>query len=210
MTHGLFPFFGFVSAVALTMCHLFWSVQELQNRSAPLGVLRPKPRWGRAWSPIWFFYFLEFLLQVVLHMYHCFSMGAPRRLKQLLSFKRVSDILRHLLQGTVVPSDGLQDITTYTSTVECIPTVVARVIAILPRCSKSDQTFQNFPGIPVFSHEKWSRTGARQSFCQLFFPCNAWQTSSNELTKDASTFKQQNHSQPQMLRTFRNCEKARN
>jgi hypothetical protein len=24
-------------------------------RSAPLGVLRPKPRWGRAWSPIWFF-----------------------------------------------------------------------------------------------------------------------------------------------------------
>jgi hypothetical protein len=25
-------------------------------RSAPLGVLRPKPPWGRAWSPIWFFY----------------------------------------------------------------------------------------------------------------------------------------------------------
>jgi hypothetical protein len=25
-------------------------------RSAPLGVLRPKPRWGRAWFPIWFFF----------------------------------------------------------------------------------------------------------------------------------------------------------
>jgi hypothetical protein len=24
-------------------------------RSAPLGVLRLKPRWGRSWSPIWFF-----------------------------------------------------------------------------------------------------------------------------------------------------------
>jgi hypothetical protein len=24
----------------------------------PLGVLRPKPRWGRAWSPIWFSFLL--------------------------------------------------------------------------------------------------------------------------------------------------------
>jgi hypothetical protein len=110
-------------------------------------------------------------------------MGAPRELEQLHSFKRVSEILRHLWQGTVVPLDGLQDITTYTSTVECIPTVVARGIAILPRYSKSDQIFQNFRIIPVFSHEKWSRTGARQSFCQLFFPCNAWQTTSNELQR---------------------------
>jgi hypothetical protein len=29
-------------------------------RSAPLGVLRPKPRWGRAWSPIWGFFFSGF------------------------------------------------------------------------------------------------------------------------------------------------------
>jgi hypothetical protein len=25
-------------------------------QSAPLGVLRPKPRWGRAWCPVWFFF----------------------------------------------------------------------------------------------------------------------------------------------------------
>jgi hypothetical protein len=87
-------------------------------------------------------------------------------------FKRVPNILRHLLlaRNCCVLQIGIQDISTYTSTVECIPTVVERVIAILPRYSKSDQIFLSFPGIPVFSHEKRSRTGARQSFCQLFFP----------------------------------------
>jgi hypothetical protein len=28
-------------------------------RSAPLGVLRPKPLRGKAWSPIWFFFFFR-------------------------------------------------------------------------------------------------------------------------------------------------------
>jgi hypothetical protein len=86
-----------------------------------------------------------------------------------------SNILRHLLaRHCCARQMGIQDISTYTSTVECIPTVVERVIAILSRYSKSDQIFLSFPGIPVFSHEKRSRAGARQSFCQLFFPCNAW------------------------------------
>jgi hypothetical protein len=37
------------------LCLVLLGVAPL--RSAPPGVLRPKPRWGRAWSPIWFFFF---------------------------------------------------------------------------------------------------------------------------------------------------------
>jgi hypothetical protein len=103
-------------------------------------------------------------------------MGVPRQVEQLHSFKHVSNIPRHLFaRNCRARQMGIQDISTYTSTVVCIPTVVARVFAMLPRYSKSDQILQNFPGTPVFLHEKWSRTGARQSICHLFFQCNAWQ-----------------------------------
>jgi hypothetical protein len=140
MTLGLFPFLG-----------LFL---QLRCRCAPcFRVLRN---------------FKNSYLKVVLHTHHCFSMGAPRQLEQLHSFKRVYDILPHLLQGTVVPSDGLQEITTYTSTVECIPTLVARVIAMLPRYSKSDQIFQNFPGIPVF----YTKRGQEQGLGRAFVSCS--------------------------------------
>jgi hypothetical protein len=36
------------------LCLVMLGVAPL--RSAPPGVLRPKPQWGRAWSPIWFFF----------------------------------------------------------------------------------------------------------------------------------------------------------
>jgi hypothetical protein len=39
--------------------------------SAPLGVLRPKPRWGRAWSPIWFFFFPPLLPRVPQYWLWC-------------------------------------------------------------------------------------------------------------------------------------------
>jgi hypothetical protein len=55
---------------------------------------------------------------------------------------------------------GLQDITTYTSTVECIPTVVARVIAILPRYSKSDEIFfKTFQVIQCFHTKRGQEQG---------------------------------------------------
>jgi hypothetical protein len=110
-------------------------------------------------------------LKVVLHTYHRFSMGAPRHLEQLHSCKRDSDILPglHLLQGAVVPSDGLQDITTYTSTVECIPTVVARVIAILPRYSKSDQIYFKTFQVSQCFHTK---SGQEQGLGRAFVSCS--------------------------------------
>jgi hypothetical protein len=115
MKLGLFPF-GVVSALAMSMCPVFSSIEELQKDT-----------------------------------YHCFSMGAPidadlRQLEQLFSFKRVSNILRRLFARICFARQmGMQDISPYTSTVEFIPTVVVRVIAILPRYFKYDQIFQNFP-----------------------------------------------------------------
>jgi hypothetical protein len=46
-----------VALCLLSRCRLCLVMLGVAHfRSAPLGVLRPKPRWGRAWSPIWFFF----------------------------------------------------------------------------------------------------------------------------------------------------------
>jgi hypothetical protein len=46
-----------VAVCLLSRCHLcLVLLGVVPFRFAPLGVLRPKPRWGRAWSLIWYFF----------------------------------------------------------------------------------------------------------------------------------------------------------
>jgi hypothetical protein len=53
----------------LLRCHLCLALLGVAPFcSAPLGVLRPKPRWGRAWSPIWGFFFFNIAVLMTLNM----------------------------------------------------------------------------------------------------------------------------------------------
>jgi hypothetical protein len=52
-------------------------------RSAPLGVLRPKPPWGRAWSQIWFFFLIRFgVFPVLKHFFDALEKQSFRKLKR--------------------------------------------------------------------------------------------------------------------------------
>jgi hypothetical protein len=139
MILGLFPF-GFVSALALSMCPLFSSVEELQR----------------------------FLAESVLHTYHCFSMGAPCQLEQLHSFKCLSNILRYRNQNCCARQMGVQDISTYTSTAECIPKYLQESLLYLPDIpnlitySKPFQVYQCFD----------MKSGLEQGLGRVFASCS--------------------------------------
>jgi hypothetical protein len=122
-------------------------------------------------------------------------MGAPRQVEQLHSFKRVSDIPRHLFaRKCCARLMGIQEISTYTSMIVCIPTVVARFIAILPGYSKSDKIIQTFQELQCFHSKRGQEQGLGKAFATCSFHATSGKAMAddlNELTKDTSGFKHQ-------------------
>jgi hypothetical protein len=120
-------------------------------------------------------------------------------MEQFHSFKCVPNILRHLFaRNCFARQMGVQDISTNTSTLESIPTVVERVIAILPdnpdliRYSKAFQVFQ------CFHTKSGQEQGLGRAFASFFFACNDFksthkgykhlQITQSQLTTDVQDF----------------------